>query len=246
MQRLEEFVRHISTGILSIAFVIAGAWPAHAATIFFDEFADNSSGWTLGTTWEIGSATASPPGQCCGAGDPALDHTPTANNGVAGVVIGGHYPIAVHGFYYLTSPVIGTVQYSDLELSYWRWLQSDWAPFITNTVEVFNGSSWVGLWSSEILGNNFIADSEWNLWQFDLDAYSNANLRVRFGYRADSQSNFLAFSAGGWNVDDVTITGNRIVGAVPEPGTVMLLGTGVLALARRWRKSQRSSLGAPS
>ena len=52
---------------------------------FVESFASNAAGWTLGTEWEIGPAKAS----TGGGPDPANDHTPSSDNGVAGVVIGG-------------------------------------------------------------------------------------------------------------------------------------------------------------
>ncbi|WP_196811806.1 S8 family peptidase, partial [Dolichospermum circinale] len=77
-------------------------------TYFSDDFANNSKGWTLGTEWQIGAATAST-GHVYGNPDPGTDNTPTADNGVAGVVIGGNASTAaLHDFYYLTSPVINT------------------------------------------------------------------------------------------------------------------------------------------
>ncbi|MFM6266519.1 MAG: hypothetical protein ACKPFA_08440, partial [Dolichospermum sp.] len=96
-------------------------------TIYFsDDFANNSNnsnGWTLGTEWQIGAATAST-GHVYGNPDPGTDNTPTADNGVAGVVIGGNASTALHGFYYLTSPVINTSTANQLFFEFARWLNS--------------------------------------------------------------------------------------------------------------------------
>ncbi|MDJ0605221.1 S8 family peptidase, partial [Microcystis sp. M53602_WE12] len=45
-------------------------------TYFWDDFANNSKGWTLGTEWQIGAATAST-GHVYGNPDPGTDNTPT-------------------------------------------------------------------------------------------------------------------------------------------------------------------------
>lgn len=60
-----------------------------AYTMFSEPFADNSKGWTLGSNWTIGSATAST-GHGSGNADPSADTTSGTNNGVVGTVIGGN------------------------------------------------------------------------------------------------------------------------------------------------------------
>jgi hypothetical protein len=65
-------------------------------TIFNEAFVDNSKGWTLGTNWGIGSATAST-GHGTGNADPSTDTT-SGSNGVAGTVIGGNLGGATTAF----------------------------------------------------------------------------------------------------------------------------------------------------
>ena len=176
-------------------------------TIYFSEdFSDNSRGWTLGTEWAIEPAQAGT-GQQQGFPDPAQDHSPSADNGVAGIVIGGNYSITpLHTAYYLTSPVInlssapGTVRFT-----FWRHLNADWDPFTTQTVEVFNGTSWVIVWTNAALGNVLLTDSAWTRFEFDVTAFKNANFRIRFGHATGTQSQFLAWVMSGWNVDDVSL-----------------------------------------
>src|SRR5262249_36680142 len=69
---------------------------------FAEDFSDTSQGWTLGTEWAIGPAQASM--TAVFGPDPASDHSPTGDNGVAGVVIGGNETPVVHDFYWLESP----------------------------------------------------------------------------------------------------------------------------------------------
>jgi hypothetical protein len=57
-------------------------------TIFTDDFS-GTTGWTLGSNWAIGSATASS-GQSSGNADPAADTSTTSDNRIAGTVIGGN------------------------------------------------------------------------------------------------------------------------------------------------------------
>ncbi len=95
-------------GSVSAWFLIFGlSQPVLAQTVDLEEdFSDNSAGWTLGTEWQIGPAVVAACSQQ--ASDPAQDHTPTADNGIAGVVIGGCAGTAVHDFHYLESPAVNT------------------------------------------------------------------------------------------------------------------------------------------
>ncbi|MFM2379021.1 MAG: hypothetical protein RLZZ143_1599, partial [Cyanobacteriota bacterium] len=171
-------------------------------TYFSDDFANNTKGWTLGTEWQIGAATTST-GQVYGNPDPGTDNTPTADNGVAGVVIGGNASTALHGFYYLTSPVINTSTANKLFFEFARWLNSDYTPFVQNKVEIFNGSSWVNLWSSG--GSPGVQDNAWTPQQFDISAHKSASTQIRFGFNVGSTG---VWTVSSWNVDDVKIYGD--------------------------------------
>ncbi|MFM6480309.1 MAG: Calx-beta domain-containing protein, partial [Microcystis panniformis] len=171
-------------------------------TYFSDDFANNSQGWTLGTEWQIGAATTST-GQNYGNPDPGTDNTPTADNGVAGVVIGGNASTALHGFYYLTSPVINTSTANQLFFEFARWLNSDYTPYMQNTVDIFNGSSWVNLWSSG--ASPEVQDNAWTPQQFDISAYKSASTQIRFGFNVGSSD---VYTVSSWNLDDVKIYGD--------------------------------------
>jgi hypothetical protein len=162
--------------------------------LFYEEFANNDAGWELGPNWEIGSAVA-------GCGDPGIDHSPSANNGVAGVVLGGCAPTgAIHPYYCLTSPIIDTSGMPSVWMTYYRDLWSDYTPFMKNTLEVYNGASWVMLF--ETLGPPEVNDSEWIYFAYNVSAYANPDMRFRWCYDIQSLG---VFQRGSWNVDDVTV-----------------------------------------
>lgn len=169
--------------------------------LFVEDFSDNSAGWALGNEWQFGPATESS-ADTFGNPDPANDHTPTTeDNGVAGVVIGGNALDSLHGYYYLTSPVINTSSVTGpLTLEFYRWLNSDTDPYMNNSIEVYNGSSWVEIWQSA--GSPGIEDFSWVKITHDITAYKNANLRVRFGHMVSANGAYIVSS---WNVDDVRI-----------------------------------------
>ncbi len=171
-------------------------------TIYFTEtFVSNAQGWTLGPNWQIGSAQASS-GQNYGNPDPATDHTPSADNGVAGVVLGGNAPTSMlHPHYYLTSPVIDTSGVvGSLWLEYWRWLNSDYASFMVNIIEVYDGATWQTVW---VTGSSpGVQDAAWFKHSLDVTAYKNANFQMRWGYTIGSSG---VYTVSSWNVDDVSL-----------------------------------------
>jgi len=166
---------------------------------FYEPFSNNSAGWTLENEWQIGPATVSPIAD--GNPDPGTDTTPTADNGVAGIVIGGNATTQLHDYEYLTSPVINTdVGGETVTLKFNRWLNSDYAPFMQNDIEVWNGTAWVVIFETE--GQPEVTDNAWIPQEFDLTPYQNPNLQVRFGMRVMSGG---AFTVSSWNIDDLTI-----------------------------------------
>ncbi len=175
-----------------------------SVTLFSDDFKDNSKGWILGTEWAIGPALGSTGGSI--GGDPATDHTATADNGVAGVVIGGNAGTGLHGFYYLESPpfnaVIGN---GSIVVSFYRWLVSDYDPFMHNTVDVWNGNAWVNLYTSGIypsVDDTPPSGGGWTLVSYDATAQANPAMKIRFGFDITQSG---VYSAPSWSLDDVLV-----------------------------------------
>jgi hypothetical protein len=168
--------------------------------LFREEFADNAKGWLLDPPWEIKPAAASS-GDTYGFPDPAKDVSASTNNGVAGVVVGGNVPIKLHGYLFLTSPERDVSGATSLFLGYSRWLNSDYAPYMKNVVQVFNGSQWVTLW--ETGDSPGVTDAAWVKQSFEITQHKNPSLRVRFGYEI---GDLLVYKVSGWNLDEVTLT----------------------------------------
>jgi hypothetical protein len=172
-------------------------------TIYFqDEFNDNSKGWTLDTEWQIGPTKMS---NCLGGTgnpDPAIDQPMTSANGVAGVVIGGcEDTSATHPFRYLTSPAFDTsTATGSVIFGYYRWLNSDYNPYMTNVVDVYDGTTWHNLWTTG--GPPPVQDASWTYVSYDVTAYKNAKMQVRFGFNIGSVG---VFTVSSWNVDDVLV-----------------------------------------
>ncbi len=190
-------------GGTGISSCVAGALQCtgEAPTFLSEDFSDNSAGWILGPEWQIGPAVQGPAGDCS---DPGMDTSPSSDNGVAGVVIGGCSTSSasktLHPYYYLTSPVVNTSAAPTVFLSFKRWLLSDYTTFMNNSIEVFDGTGWVQIWASG--GSPGIYDSSWKTIGHDLTAYKNATMQVRFGFNIGSTG---VYTVGSWSIDDVVL-----------------------------------------
>jgi hypothetical protein len=189
------------------AGVCQGGIVAGYEVYFTETFASNAAGWVLGTEWDIGSAVPSSGGFPYGYEDPANDHTSSADNGLAGVVIGGYAQEVIHTPYYLVSPVIDTsLAAGSVYLEFWRMLSSDYTRYMKNTVDVFDGAQWVSVWASG--GSPGVQDPDWVQVSYDLTAYKNANMQLRWGVEVGSSG---VFTVSSWSVDDIVIA-NQVCG----------------------------------
>ncbi len=181
----------------------AGTCGGATDPLLVEPFANNNAGWTLDTEWAIGATKVSV--GCSGGQDPAADHTPTDDNGVAGVVLGGCAAQDVHGFYCLTSPVVDLSKAAaDVHLSYWRWLHSDYTPYMKNKIEVYNGVTWVTVF--ETFGSS-THDVAWTFFTYDVTLHKNDKFQARWCFNTGSG----VFAEASWSVDDVTIGANACV-----------------------------------
>lgn len=174
--------------------------------LFVESFnGGNQNGWDLGPEWDISPAKASsgaPPGFF---DDPEDDATPTVDDNIAGVVIGGAATTEVHEPYYLTSPKIdiSAVQ-GAVYLTFKRWLNSYFPPYMSSTVDAFDGTKWVTIWHTptvEIEGGG-VRDNGWKLRALDVTAFKNPSFRIRFGVEVMHDG---ALAVSSWNLDDIAI-----------------------------------------
>jgi hypothetical protein len=163
--------------------------------LFSEDFSDKTKGWTLGDLWQIGPAKASA-GHEAGEPDPATDHSFTADNGVAGTVIGGNVEEPVTT--YLESPPIDLSSVSTgVKLTFWRWLNSPKKMKVGVDCQA-GGGAWQSLWNSD----NGVSDAEWKRVDYPLDGCMDAATRFRFYVDTGVIGNIMS----GWNIDDVTLS----------------------------------------
>lgn len=189
--------------------VCAAATAAGQSTVlFYEPFNDNSAGWTLGTTWQIGPAagyTHNPTGAGGPYTDPSGDGSGVPGGGVAGTNIGGGVNGGNYGFRWITSPVVNAAGHDFVVLRYRRDVAVNDEDYGDSQVQVFDGTSWVAIWSATPNDALFHFVVDWQTHTLDLTPYANAALRVRWGY--SSSDGFNTFGAmPGWTIDNVEIT----------------------------------------
>ena len=174
-------------------------------TVFFhDAFDGNTQGWTLDTSWTIAGTCASPPAPQKGNPDPKVDHTTGAAGGIVGAYVCGNNPTgATSAARYATSPAVDVASAPSVFLTFYRWLNSDALTYMTSTVDVYDGTSWVNLYTNPSGSGNIVADAAWARQSYDVTAYKNAAFRVRFGYAV---VNAGVYEMSCWNVDDVALS----------------------------------------
>lgn len=170
--------------------------------LFTETFIDDSQGWTLEGKWEIGPAVVSDAGSFSGLTDPAEDHSAGADDGLAGVLIGGLSGPPMHALQYLTSPVIDLSivdPAADKELRFWRWLVSD-SDIMSERIELWDGDSWNQVYQ---LGNDQY-DTDWTQVVIDISGYQNEDFQVRFGHEIISGGPPMSAEPS-WSLDDVSV-----------------------------------------
>ena len=158
---------------------------------------DANPGWTMQGEWGFGQPTGQ--GGAYGNPDPSSGFTGV---NVFGINLNGDYSTDIGGPYYVTTNAIDCSEFSGISLHFQRWLNSDYQPYVSQTIEVSsNGANWTLLWEN---GGGEIADNAWSEQAYDISAVADGGPAVylRWGHEV-GQSGAWAYS--GWNIDDVQI-----------------------------------------
>jgi hypothetical protein len=168
--------------------------------LFFDDFESNK-GWVLTGDFEI----AAPMGKAGAFGNP------DPSNAVSGSKVLGNdltkdgvydANIPSSAPYTATSPSFDALFYKGLVLNFKRWLNVDMYDTVKIQATKDNGVTWKTLWKN----TDYALDDEWISYSVafpaEFDRAHNIKLRVTLSYTNENRE----FT--GWNIDDVSVTGN--------------------------------------
>ena len=178
--------------------------PANLVETFSDP--GNDPYWVRDGAWAIGPTAATSTGTVGFNPDPADDHSPTADNRVAGVVLAGTMPMTAGATGYIQSPWMDLTRQDSVTLSFCAGPNAPGTPFMKHTVEVFDGDKWNVIYQT---GSADTADGAWTRQAFDLTPYLSKKFGVRFGYQVLQAG---GPAVGGWNVDDIVVGQRPVAG----------------------------------
>ena len=193
---------------------------SQSTTIFFDDFdASPETGWTTGATsgtlsWATGNPQGGRGDSNSGSADPTSDYTASnTDNNVYGQGLGSGNGDGVGGHYdntneWLKSPAIDCSLYTNVQLSFYRYANFE-NSYDEAYLEVSNDNiNWTDLGHP-----TYPSDNSWTFVSFDISSVADGESTVYVRWRSDSDG---SISYSGWNIDDVTVSGNVSGGYIGE------------------------------
>ena len=188
-----------------ILVTVDGAYTLRAVfeEVLFDFPLDVDPNWTRDGQWEFGTPTGRG-GQEYGNPDPTAGHT---GQNVFGVNHNGDYDVRIGGPYCLVAGPFDLRGYGSVRLSFWSWLNTDWADYVKNSLEMsLDGKTWL-----LVLHNperEETADNAWSRWECGIGSWADDQPEVylRWSYQVLAER---AYPYSGWNLDDIQVCGKR-------------------------------------
>lgn len=211
------------SGTVTFSNALSGATQSHNLSLSVSlpsiySFSLNSDpGWSRQGQWAFGV----PAGQG-GSAHPFPDPTGgfTGSN-VFGVNLNGDYSTNVGGPYYLTTGPLNFTGCTGVILQFERWLNSDYPPFVFETISVSSdNTNWTVLFEND---SGAVTDSSWSKVQYNLSPFADnlPTVYVRWGYEIARAG---AFAYSGWNIDDIAFLGINQISVTLPASTVKNAG----------------------
>lgn len=181
--------------------------PISNGVIFEDTF-DTDLGWTknpLRSNWERGRTQLSF-GCQSGFQDPAFD-VYLKQGYILGEGIGTCVFASTSGdIWWIESPEIDCYTASNVEVSYYRQLGSDYMNYTTNYIQAFDGTEWHDVVAPFPTPLDGPIMERWTLKTHDVTQWAagNAAFRFRFGFEHED-----SWPYSGWSIDTFLVTGDH-------------------------------------
>ena len=165
-------------------------------------------GWSAEGLWAWGQPTGQ--GGSHGGNDPTSGYT---GDNVYGYNLDGGYENNLPAIY-LTTDAIDCTGYTDVELSFYRWLCVEESAYDHASVEVSTDpgdpGSWVTLYENPA---STLIETSWSLQTYDISGVADDQPEVYIRWCMGPSDD--VWNYGGWNIDDVEILGINISGGIP-------------------------------
>lgn len=176
---------------------------AYTLTAVFEEviYVDSDVEWVMEGQWEFGEPNGQG-GEKYGNPDPTCGCT---GPNVFGVNLNGDYDVKKRELYSLLTDSLDLSDYSDVNLRFARWLNTDEPDYVTASVEMsIDDENWSALWESK----HEITDSQWVPVKYFLSAEADGQPAVylRWTYQVVGER---AYPCSGWNIDGILLCGKR-------------------------------------
>lgn len=157
---------------------------------------DDDPGWSTEGDWEFGV----PRGMGSGAGDPISGAT-GAN--VYGYNLDGDYPDFIDFPEYLTTTPLDFSAFSNVELTFKRWLGIESSEFDQAAIQVSSdGLSWIDVWTHS---GGTLSESNWSTQRYDISSIADGESTVYIRWSMGATDSTVTYP--GWNIDDIVFEG---------------------------------------
>lgn len=158
-------------------------------------------GWACQGSWAYGMPT----GTGSGKKDPTSGHT---GNSVYGYNLSGDYINAMTTTDYLTTSALDLTGISNTALTFWRWLGVEKSRYDHANIQVSSdGIKWTDIWSNDSDANT--DDGAWTQQSYNISATADGQPTVYIRWGMGTTDSSISYC--GWNIDDITISGDRYV-----------------------------------
>jgi hypothetical protein len=189
----------------TVQVTVDGAYTLKAVfeEVIYDFPLDSDPGWIMEGQWEYGIPSGQG-GREHGNPDPISGYT---GQHVIGVNLNGDYDVEIGGPYSVVAGPFDLRGYRSVHLRFWSWLNTDWADYVKNSLEMsLDGKTWL-----LVLHNpeqeDVISDT-WSRWECGIGSWADGQPEVylRWSYEVLTER---AYPYSGWNLDDIQLIGRR-------------------------------------
>lgn len=197
----------------SLAFNPSGVNLIEESIVYFDY--ETPSAWTLNGIWQIGQNTGA------GANDP--NYAFSGTKVMATNLSGNYLPNILPSDNQAALTNFNSKFYKDVKIRYRRWLNVEYFDKVSVKVSNDNGANWAQIMTNPLA----ILDNNWRNINHNIGdlATRKEDVQVRFAIESSSETT----EYGGWNIDNLSVTGDFIasdVGVINFTSPIQQCGLG--------------------